>query len=277
MGIGKKILLVIGIILLVVIIVGVGIYFSITSSNIISAQIHIESGKVLVNGNELVGDSTLKEGDIIETKEDGKATVILYESVIINLDSNTKVTLDSLVKENPKISQEGGETWNKFTKLSGVQEYSVSSGNSVASVRGTAFAFKKGKLMTGEGEVDFEIDGKKYKVGKNKVVEKLEDKINEREASQDEISEMGKKEERTIKMLKILRQKEIEKHPKVVGIIKSKFNLDDEGLKNKLEEADEGKFDLEEVAKLSPIKISSIDKVVEITKKIIEIKQAQKK
>ena len=131
--------------------------------------------------------------------------------------------------------------------------------------------------MTGEGEVDFEIDGKKYKVGKNKVVEKLEDKINEREASQDEISEMGKKEERTIKMLKILRQKEIEKHPKVVGIIKSKFNLDDEGLKNKLEEADEGKFDLEEVAKLSPIKISSIDKVVEITKKIIEIKQAQKK
>jgi len=277
MGIGKKILLVIGIILLVVIIVGVGIYFSITSSNIISAQIHIESGKVLVNGNELVGDSTLKEGDIIETKEDGKATVILYESVIINLDSNTKVTLDSLVKENPRISQEGGETWNKFTKLSGVQEYSVSSGNSVASVRGTAFAFKKGKLMTGEGEVDFEIDGKKYKVGKNKVVEKLEDKINEREASQDEISEMGKKEERTIKMLKILRQKEIEKHPKVVGIIKSKFNLDDEGLKNKLEEADEGKFDLEEVAKLSPIKISSIDKVVEITKKIIEIKQAQKK
>ena|SRR3989304_827559 len=120
MGIGKKILLVIGIILLVVIIVGVGIYFSITSSNIISAQIHIESGKVLVNGNELVGDSTLKEGDIIETKEDGKATVILYESVIINLDSNTKVTLDSLVKENPRISQEGGETWNKFTKLSGV-------------------------------------------------------------------------------------------------------------------------------------------------------------
>jgi len=106
MGIGKKILLVIGIILLVVIIVGVGIYFSITSSNIISAQIHIESGKVLVNGNELVGDSTLKEGDIIETKEDGKATVILYESVIINLDSNTKVTLDSLVKENPRITRE---------------------------------------------------------------------------------------------------------------------------------------------------------------------------
>jgi len=275
MGTGKKVLLIVGIIAAVLIIGLVAVYISVTSSPTLKAQIHVEAGQVLVNGNPITGDGTLKQGDVIETKADGQATVILYESVLISLDENTKVTLDDLTQQHPKVSQEGGETWNKFTKLSGVEDYSVSSGNSVASVRGTAFAVKGDKIVTGEGEVQYDVDGKSYRVLRNRVVERLNGTVKERDANQGEKDDINRKGERIIKMLKFMREKEIQKHPRVAAMIKARLGVDDAGLKELLEKADNGEFDIDEVAKQSPVRIESINKVSKITAKIREIRQAQ--
>ena len=271
----KKVLAIIGGIGLALIILFAIIYSSLTSASVVTAQLHIESGSVLVNGQAAVDDVNLKEGDLIETGTDSEATVILYESLVINLEPNTKITLDDLTQAYPKIIQEKGETWNKFTKLSGVTAYSIISGNTVASVRGTAFAFSKDKIVGGEGEVEFIIDGKQFKVRENRVVEKLKDKIGERDANNEEKEMINKRTERTIRELRRLREKQIEKHPRIFNMIKSRLNMDNAQIKIFFEDADEGRVDIDEIARKSPIKLSAIDKVVKITEKIREMKMVR--
>ena len=90
----KKVLAIIGGIGLALIILFAIIYSSLTSASVVTAQLHIESGSVLVNGQAAVDDVNLKEGDLIETGTDSEATVILYESLVINLEPNTKITLE---------------------------------------------------------------------------------------------------------------------------------------------------------------------------------------
>ena len=155
----KKIIF--SIIILIFLISGVYAYYSLFKISYIPAQLHVNSGSVKVNDAFVNGNIKLKQGDIIETI-DGLATIILYESVVINLEKNTKISLQDLIKEHPKVKQEGGKTWNTFTKLSGVEDYTISEGNSVASVRATAFELSSGKIITGEGEVDYSVDNSFY-------------------------------------------------------------------------------------------------------------------
>jgi len=80
-------------------------YMSLVSSKMIKAQLNVEQGSVLVNGESVSGEAIiLKQGDIIETSGNGLATVILYESIVINLESGTKINIDDLSKDNPVIS-----------------------------------------------------------------------------------------------------------------------------------------------------------------------------
>jgi hypothetical protein len=55
-------------------------------------------------------------------------------------------------------------------------------------------------------------------------------------------------------------------------MIKDKFGLDDAGIRKMLEDADDGKIDIDEAVKKSPINIESVHKIAEITKKIRELK-----
>ena len=55
---------------------------------------------VLLKGKFTEKLHSLKQGDSIETSANAKATVILYESVVITLDPNTIITLDDLGKSN---------------------------------------------------------------------------------------------------------------------------------------------------------------------------------
>ena len=97
----KKIVVasIIGIILISVI----AVYFYIFSSSIVPAQAHIESGEVLINGKISSGIIKLKQKDIIETGENSYASVIIYESIVINLEPNTKISIEDLVKNNIEV------------------------------------------------------------------------------------------------------------------------------------------------------------------------------
>lgn len=267
----KRILLVlIGILAVVLIAIGI-IYFSATRSGTVSAQFHYINGEIYVNQQKVVGDMKLEESDVIETKESGEASVILYESVIIRLKPNTKISISDLNRENPSIYQESGETWNKFTKLSGVEGYSVGAGSTVASVRGTLFKFGINKIITGEGKVDYEINGQNYEVNENEVVENSNGSVRKRTAEASEISEIKDELQKSIDELKYLRKKEIDKHPIIVNVIKKRFNLTDERIESGLREADLGNTDINELKNKSPVKIESIDKIADITKKITEM------
>lgn len=249
------------------ILIGVFFFNSIVSAKTITAQLNVEAGQVLVNGKVASGDVLLKQGDLIETKEDGLATVILYDSIVINLEPNTKITLDDLTKEHPEVSQESGDTWNKFTKVAGVSGYTIKSGNSVASVRGTAFNFENGKIITGEGEVDSEIDGKKITLGEGRVFERLNGEIKERGMKREEFDNVDKKIIRSVKHLKRLRERQISETP---VYLKKLIKLSDEEINAKLAKFDEqeNSGEVDALVDKSPVKIEHIRRIAEFTKEI---------
>jgi len=164
------------------------LYFTLYTSER-SAILHFDAGKVYVNEKPVLQDVKLKEKDIIKT-EDGKATVILYNSVIIMLEPNTIITLEDLTKKNPKVEQIEGKTWNKFIKVAGVEEYTIKSGNSVASVRGTFFGIEDDKIMVSEGEVEYAVDEEIFFVTEDEVVEETEQGAIERTADEEEYGDM---------------------------------------------------------------------------------------
>ena len=181
----KKGKIILGIIVAVIIIFGI-MYISLVSSKTIKAQLDIETGTVFVNGEKVIESVVLGKGDSIETFEDGLATIILYESVVVSLEPNTKINIDDLTKEHLQLSQTSGETWNTITKLFGVGDYTIKSGNSVASVRGTSFIFNVEKIIVFSGEIDYKIDNQSFKVLENNVIEKVDGEIKERGLTEEE-------------------------------------------------------------------------------------------
>jgi ribosomal protein S4 len=250
------------------------VYFYIFSSSIVPAQVNVESGTVLVNDKPITDNVKLKQGDNIETKENSYATVILQESVVINLNPNTKISIEDLVKENLNISQEKGETWNTFTKLFGVESYTVKTGTNIASVRGTAFNLKENYLIVGEGNVSFSIDGKNLFILAGRVAEKKSGKLIERNASAEEKLKMKENMQRTIKELRFLRNKEIERNSLLLSIAEKKTGMDKQEMIEYLEtELDTGNTSVDEFLKQSPIQTDSVKKIAEITKSIQKINQ----
>tara|TARA_B100001971_G_C18256434_1_gene582556 strand:- start:634 stop:1467 length:834 start_codon:yes stop_codon:yes gene_type:complete len=268
----KKALTFLTVIVVIFIILGI-IYFSLVSSKTVAAQLNVESGNVLVNDLSVSGHVFLDEGDIVETSGNGRATIILYETLVVNLESDTKININDLRKSHPQLTQEKGESWNTLAKIVGIEEYTIKSGNSVASIRGTSFIITSEKIAVLEGEVGYEIESQNYLVSKGRAVEKIDGKINERELNDKEIRKALEVKKRTMEQLKVLRERELEKHPKIVNTIKSKYGLTDEDIRNAFNDADEEILDIEEIERKSPVNIESVKKVSEITKEIIKIKQ----
>ena len=95
-----------------------------------------ESWSIAENGMILFPDDTIK------TSDNTYASVILFKSSIIRLDSNTEITILEIIREeetNVIISQNSGRTWNTIRKISGIDDYELQTPTTVASVRGTSF------------------------------------------------------------------------------------------------------------------------------------------
>ena len=266
---GSKIFL--GIVIAIVIALALGFFF-VTGSSTVPAQLRVESGNVMVNGESVIGNVHLGQGDMIETGVNGLAAVILYESVVINLEPDTRIKIDELIKSHPKVSQEKGETWNTFTELSGVEDYTIDTGNSIASVRATTFGIREGYVLGGEGETDYEFQAEIFLVAAGRVVEIAQGQATERAATQEELEKIRERMEKAIEELRHIRDLEINKKPVLYSLLKSRTGLTDQEIRQRLLDADEGLVDVDEFAEKSPIKVETINKVVEITKAIQKIK-----
>ncbi len=272
MGLIKKILFVV---LLVLILGGFFAYRAVTKVSVVNAQIHVKAGTVLVDGKPVADVVKVKEGNLIETAADGVATVVLYESILIELAENTAIRVVDLVKEHPKVEQVKGSTWNRFTKLFGVQGYSINAGNSVASVRGTAFEFTDGKVIVGEGEVEYTVDGKTIIVAAGNVAEMVNGELVQRPATAEEVALIKKRTRGNVEDLKQLRAQELEKNAVVVDKAKEQFGVTDSQIEDALNNADAGNVNLDEVMQQYrekvPVEIGALTKVVDLTKKIQEL------
>lgn len=124
----------------------------------------------------------LYQSDSIKTGNNTTASVILFESSIIRLDSNTEITIEQIIQEadeiNVKIEQDSGRTWNTVAKISGIDNYEVHTPTTIASVRGTSFDVNISEdgnttIGVGNGTVNVSI------VENGTIIDTIETKENE--------------------------------------------------------------------------------------------------
>jgi len=255
-------------IVIAVLLIGAGFaYWSLVSSTTVKAQVHVESGTVLLNGDTITGMAKAGINDIIETT-DGLATVFLYESVVVHLEKNTKITIADLAQEHPKITVEKGSTWNTFTKLLGVNGFTAQSSNSVASVRGTSFGFSDGWLMVGEGTVQFKWKDQTWDVVSGDMMEMNGTTPIKRKMTSADWDKVKGHVDRTMDEMSVLRWQEVEKHGTLKSLVASQQQWSDEDMQQKLKELDTNNEDIEQLKKKAPMQVDSVDKVADLTKAI---------
>lgn len=119
-----------------------------SQSPTVKAQLVIDSGTVEVKHADGVWDSAdngmlLFSDDTVKTGDNTSASIILFESNVIRLDSNSEVTLKEVMRQadaiSVKIQQDEGRVWYRVSKISGIDTYEVQTPAAVASVRGTSF------------------------------------------------------------------------------------------------------------------------------------------
>lgn len=106
------------------------------------AILAVHHGDVWVNGKLATPGMELHEGDAVKTGEGSEATVVFFDSSVLRLSAATAI---SITKVSPKprivqVKQLAGDTWTRLLRISGVVEYGIETPNTIATVRGTAFA-----------------------------------------------------------------------------------------------------------------------------------------
>ena len=120
---------------------------TVTESGAASAQLVIGSGVVQVKSSDGIwtdgeNGTLLYQSDIVKTGDNSSASIILFETSVVRLDSNTEIAIKELIDDEETsvtLSQDSGRTWNTVSKMSGIDNYEVQTPTTVASVRGTAF------------------------------------------------------------------------------------------------------------------------------------------
>ncbi len=123
------------------------------------AVLSVISQGVTVNGNVPTVGMLLNVGDIVATTAGAEAAIEFYNGSIVRLRENTSITIKKLTtNKDVVLSQERGQTWNRVTRLAGINTYRVETPNTVATVRGTGFKvtvdFERTWVGVAEGAVN---------------------------------------------------------------------------------------------------------------------------
>ncbi len=271
----KKILMIAAPIAVVVLLIGGGL-FSLLGSSTTVAALNIEEGKVQVDTGSGWADAQdgmeLSISDKVKTL-DGTAILVLYESIIVQLEKNTEIAIAELSKKNVKLNQNTGSTWNKFTAIMGVQNFEVETPNTVATVRGTEFWDDQDSIGVVNGTVDARMGNKMLTLGARKKA-LLSDEFGQAHGFDDsDITRAIEKKKIIIKTLKNLRQQELQKHNILYSMIKKTKGWTDADVYRYMERLDNGEFNEDDLKAQAKLPAESIDRFVALTK---EIKKAIK-
>ena len=166
-----------------------GFLFLTQSHEGLSAQLVINSGTVMVKHPGESWDVArngmlLYQSDSLKTENNSSASIILFKSSIIRLDSNTEVMIQELIRKaeetNVTLKQDAGRTWNTILNISGIDNYEVHTPTTVATVRATTFVItvkldggtfggvNQGKVLVSKVQDNQVVD--KINVPKNQAV-----------------------------------------------------------------------------------------------------------
>jgi len=269
----KKYLMIGAPILAAVLLISISLSLLLGSSTRV-AFLNIEEGTVQVdtgNGWETaVNEMSLSLKDKIKTL-DGRAVLVLYESIIIELDKNTEVAIEQLSKDNVKVYQSSGSTWNKFTAIMGIQNFEVETPTTVATVRGTEFWDEAERSVGVElGLVDVKMGNKLMKVGAQKKAVMKDGETTMEDFDDNDRRRAIEKKKIMIKHLKKLRSDELKKHSIIYSSMKRMKNWTDADVQRFMDRMDDGEFNPEELKQKAKIPAKSLDKFEKLSKEIIK-------
>jgi len=270
---GKK--AIIWTIVIVVLLIIVGIFFSLTSSATTPSLLYVEKGEVLVDkGSGYVAaadEMELNENWKIKTGENSEASIVFYESDIIMLEPNTELIVSEIKPDRIKTETTTGETTHTVGKITGTRSYEAKTPTAVATVRGTIFTLspENDEALLYEGILDLKVGEENLKLDQNK--KSMLSKAEVIDMNDEDKQRFQNKKLRLMHKYKKLRLREMNKKPFVVGTIKKMYKMDDEKINKWLQEADEGKRDLNDAERRIPFKIKSVNKVRRMTERIRDI------
>jgi hypothetical protein len=230
--------------------------------NIEEGDVEVDTGKGWISA---IDGMDLSLEDKVRTLE-GKAVVILYESILVQLDENTEISIEELSKKNVKVRQESGSTWNKFMAIAGVGGFEVETPNTVATVRGTEFWDDMESVGVAGGKVGVEIDGKITTVESGFKV--MVDGAEVLAFDDEDWQRVVEHKLIILKHLKKLRQEEIDKHPTTYNMIKKSKGWTDADVKRYIDRLDNGEFDEDSLKEKTVLPMKSVEKFAELTKEI---------
>ena len=258
----NKKILIISIIAVLIILIG-GIVM--VSGKDATAILNVDQGTVQVDqGNGFVNAISgmeLSENDVIKTAENSKASLILFGSSIVILEENTEIELSELSKEHSKISQNSGTTWNKFSKMTGLESLEVETPNAVATVRGTMFKVGMFDISVTEGKVAVtSAEGKVYEIVKGEIIDT--ETFEKRAMTQEELNQAIKILQEQITQYKELRQNLLDNNKMIVGTVKKLNKITDEDIKKGIRDIDAGTLDINELIEKAFYVPNNVDKFV---------------
>ena len=267
----KIILLVVAVVIIALI---GGLFFLVNAENITPAYLNIKEGIVQVDtgsGWTAARDGMeLKLSDKVRTL-DGKAKIILFESAIVTLEEDTEVSIKELAQNNVSIRQESGMTWNKFTGLSGIENYEVETPNTVATVRGTEFGVSIDEVIVANGKVQVRSgDQMLLIIGGKKAVLDENGTLVEMDLDAEDIALIRERLVETLSDLKELRWYIIKKYDLIYSQVKSRYDLTDQDVEDYLNKIDRGEIDDRDLLAKSPFEIKPAQRLIALNDKIKE-------
>ncbi|MFH1064552.1 MAG: FecR domain-containing protein [Candidatus Woesearchaeota archaeon] len=255
----------------VLLLAGVSLFF-LLGSNTRVAFLNIEEGTVEVDTGK--GWAPANDGMDLSLEDkvrtlSGKAVLVLYESIIVQLDADTEVMIEELSKKNVKLYQNSGSTWNKFASIVGIHSFEVETPTTVATVRGTEFWDDMKSVGVVAGKVDVKWGDKEFNLqGGEKVVLDEDDEPVKMRFDAADIERALSKKQAIIDAMKNLRQAEIEKHGVAYSTIKKTYGWSDADVHDRLEKLDNGKYDVQAIKAKAKIPAVSVDRFVKLSEEI---------
>ncbi|MBI4146568.1 FecR domain-containing protein [Candidatus Woesearchaeota archaeon] len=206
---------VIVIIVVVILVLAGGAYYVTSPGSVAKALLYTEGTDTQVDLGKgwqpATDEMELPQGAKVKTGT-AEATLVLLEGELLTLLPNTEITLEQVNKNVIKISQQAGETLNKITKLSGIQGYSISTPNSVATVRGTTFFYSDEEVTVEDGEVTYgpKEEPDKVKVNGGRFAQRSKWQAQDNPA--DKKARFEQYRQKHINTLKRIREREMKKH-----------------------------------------------------------------
>lgn len=247
----------------------IGIIIGVVLSGEDYAELQIDRGVVEIFDNEwITATNGMKLGlnDHIRTL-DGEAT-ILFDNLITQLDPNTEIIIKNL--NDVEVEQISGSTWNKLIGLLGGNQVTVKNQRVVAMVRGTSFGVGNLKLLVGEGKVEGKLDGFEELVLAKQTLTMINGTPGVRNLIPEEQEYIVTHIQKSLKILRELRLKEINNHPIATKLILKIAGLD-EPIEEILKKVDNKEYDYKQFLDKNPIPLKKLEYVIILTEEIIKL------